>query len=132
MSSHQWHGGKGGGNKTADKKQFDDNWDLIFGKKQLKENIMNRSELLEILHNNVANITFTKVNGDVRVLKGTLLDQFLPQKEVAPDGVESETIVETQTRKATNDNVVVVFDIESDGYRSFRVDSVTAVEIIEN
>ena len=125
MSSHQWHGGKGGGNKTADKKQFDDNWDLIFGKKQLKENIMNRSELLEILHNNIANITFTKVNGDVRVLKGTLLEDFLPKKEIA-EGVEVET------KKATNENVVVAFDIESDGYRSFRVDSVTAVEIIEN
>jgi WYL_2, Sm-like SH3 beta-barrel fold len=124
-----WAGGKGSNARAVDTDKFNANWDLIWGK---KENIMNRSELLEILHNNVANITFTKVNGDVRVLRGTLLDQFLPQKEVTPDGVESETIVETQTRKATNDNVVVVFDIESDGYRSFRVDSVTAVEIIEN
>ena len=93
---------------------------------------MNKVELLDVLHNNVVNITFTKVNGDVRILKGTLLDQYLPQKEIDPSGVEVETIVETQTRKATNDNVVVAWDIENDGYRSFRVDSVTTVEIIEN
>ena len=129
-----WHGGKGSNTRPTDKQKYNDNWDRIFGKKAIPliGEKMNKVELLDVLHNNVVNITFTKVNGDVRVLKGTLLDQFLPQKEVAPDGVESETIVETQTRKATNDNVVVVFDIESDGYRSFRVDSVTAVEIIEN
>ena len=122
-----WHGGKGSSTRPTDKQKYNDNWDRIFGKKSVPQQgeKMNKDELLDLLHNNVANITFTKVNGDVRVLKGTLLDQYLPQKEV-------ETIVETQTRKATNDNVVVTWDIENDGYRSFRVDSVTAVEIIEN
>lgn len=122
-----WHGGKGSSTRPTDKQKYNDNWDRIFGKKSVPQQgeKMNKDELLDLLHNNVANITFTKVNGDVRVLKGTLLDQYLPQKEV-------ETIVETQTRKANNDNVVVTWDIENDGYRSFRVDSVTAVEIIEN
>lgn len=122
-----WHGGKGSSPRPTDKQKYNDNWDRIFGKKSVPQQgeKMNKDELLDLLHNNVANITFTKVNGDVRVLKGTLLDQYLPQKEV-------ETIVETQTRKATNDNVVVTWDIENAGYRSFRVDSVTAVEIIEN
>lgn len=122
-----WHGGKGSSTRPTDKQKYNDNWDRIFGKKSVPQQgeKMNKDELLDLLHNNVANITFTKVNGDVRVLKGTLLDQYLPQKEV-------ETIAETQTRKATNDNVVVTWDIENDGYRSFRVDSVTAVEIIEN
>jgi hypothetical protein len=121
------HGGKGSNTRPTDKQKYNDNWDRIFGKKSIPliGEKMNKVELLDVLHNNVVNVTFTKVNGDVRILKGTLLDQYLPQKEV-------ETIVETQTRKATNDNVVVAWDIENDGYRSFRVDSVTTVEIIEN
>jgi WYL_2, Sm-like SH3 beta-barrel fold len=128
------HGGKGSTTRPTDKQKYNDNWDRIFGKKAIPliGEKMNKVELLDVLHNNVVNITFTKVNGDVRILKGTLLDQYLPQKEVDPSGVEVETIVETQTRKATNDNVVVAWDIENDGYRSFRVDSVTTVEIIEN
>jgi hypothetical protein len=129
-----WHGGKGSSTRPTDKQKYNDNWDAIFGKKSIPliGEKMNKVELLNLLHNNVANITFTKINGDVRVLKGTLLEEFLPKKEIDLSGVVVETIVETQTRKATNDNVVVVFDIESDGYRSFRVDSVTSVEIIEN
>tara|TARA_R110001606_G_scaffold8060_3_gene35409 strand:- start:42 stop:197 length:156 start_codon:yes stop_codon:yes gene_type:complete len=30
----QWHGGKGSAQRTKNTKQFDDNWDLIFGKKK--------------------------------------------------------------------------------------------------
>jgi len=122
-----WAGGKGSNARAVDTDKFNANWDLIWGK---KEKTMNRDEIIDILHNNVANITFTKVNGDVRVLKGTLLDQYLPQKEVDPSGVDIELISETQERKAINDNVVVVFDVENDGYRSFRVDSVTSMEIV--
>ena len=122
-----WAGGKGSNARAVDTDKFNANWDLIWGK---KEKTMNRDEIIDILHNNVANITFTKVNGDVRVLKGTLLDQYLPQKEVDPSGVDIELISETQERKAINDNVVVVFDVENDGYRSFRVDSVTYMEIV--
>ena len=122
-----WAGGKGSNARAVDTDKFNANWDLIWGK---KEKTMNRDEIIDILHNNVANITFTKVNGDVRVLKGTLLDQYLPQKEFDPSGVDIELISETQERKAINDNVVVVFDVENDGYRSFRVDSVTSMEIV--
>ena len=122
-----WAGGKGSNARAVDTDKFNANWDLIWGK---KEKTMNRDEIIDILHNNVANITFTKVNGDVRVLKCTLLDQYLPQKEVDPSGVDIELISETQERKAINDNVVVVFDVENDGYRSFRVDSVTSMEIV--
>lgn len=129
-----WHGGKGSNTRPTDKQRYDDNWDRIFGKKSVPSigEEMNKLELINLLHNNVANITFTKVNGDVRTLKGTLMESIVPKKEMDPGGVVVETIVETQARKATNENVVVVWDIENDGYRSFRVDSVTAVEIIEN
>tara|TARA_B110000503_G_C7163142_1_gene420605 strand:- start:2833 stop:3009 length:177 start_codon:yes stop_codon:yes gene_type:complete len=35
MSNSSWHGGKGHSpRKVVNKKQFEDNWDLIFGKKE--------------------------------------------------------------------------------------------------
>lgn len=123
-----WEGGKGSNARSVDREKFNSNWDLIFGK---KVKTMNKDEILEVVRNNVATITFTKVNGDVRVLKGTMIESYLPVKEIDPAGIELEPITETQERKATNDNVVVVFDIENNGYRSFRVDSVTSVEIVE-
>lgn len=144
------HGGKGSQTRPTDKQKYDDNWDRIFGKKSVPQieigEEVNKLELINLLHNNVANITFTKVNGDVRTLKGTLMESIVPKKEmdpcdieveaskkeIDPSGVEIETIIDTQARKATHENVVIIWDIENDGYRSFRVDSVTAVEIIEN
>ena len=30
----KWHGGKGSGRRSEDKKKIDANWDAIFGKKQ--------------------------------------------------------------------------------------------------
>ena len=37
--TEQWHGGKGSRPRPygVDKKQFDDNWDRIFGKKEKKD-----------------------------------------------------------------------------------------------
>jgi len=123
-----WAGGKGSNARAVDTDKFNANWDLIWGKKE--KMMMNKAEMVHMLTNNVAIITFTKLNGDVRVLRGTLIESLLPVKEVAPDEVEIETITEAQERKGTNENVVVVFDVEIDSYRSFRVDSVTSMEIV--
>ena len=35
--SGQWHGGKGSQPRPTDKKQYDDNYDKIFGKKPKQE-----------------------------------------------------------------------------------------------
>lgn len=34
--SNQWHGGKGSKYRKVDKEKFDDNWEAIFGKKDMK------------------------------------------------------------------------------------------------
>lgn len=121
-----WTGGKGSNTRPTDKQKYNDNWDAIFGKKSVPSigEKMNKVELLDLLHNNVVNITFTKINGDVRILKSTLKSDLLPKVEVV-EGVEKKVRVES-------DNNISAWDIENEGWRSFRVDSVTAVEIIEN
>ena len=119
-----WAGGKGSEARAVDRQRFNDNWDKIWGKKT-----MDKDQILEVLYNNIATVTFTKLDGTVRVLKGTLQEEFLPVKETDDSGVDVETITEAQIRGGTNENTVVVWDIDNLAYRSFRVDSVTSVEI---
>ena len=78
---------------------------------------MNRIELIEDLQKKLLRITFTKVNGDERVMVCTLsslLTKHTNQalKEVIPKSEE----------------VIPVWDVENNAWRSFRVDSVTKVE----
>lgn len=74
-------------------------------------------ELNELLKSNVVEITFTKVNGEKRVLKGTLQEKYLPTLKVVNDP------------KPANPDVTVVWDVENDGFRSFRNDSVISYKV---
>ena len=72
--------------------------------------------LLSLLRSEVVDITFTKKDGYERIMKCTLLESKIPSEKM-PKGTE----------KAKNDEVVPVFDIENDGWRSFRWDSIRAI-----
>jgi len=72
--------------------------------------------LLSLLRSEVVDITFTKKDGSKRIMKCTLLESKIPSEKM-PKGTE----------KAKNDEVVPVFDIENDGWRSFRWDSIRAI-----
>ncbi len=41
MATGQTHGGKGSATRPTDKKKYEDNWDVIFGKKKEKEEVYN-------------------------------------------------------------------------------------------
>jgi len=81
---------------------------------------MTREELLELLHNNDCEVTFTKVDGTERVMPCTLREAALPPRAVN----------ETKLTKATNDNLISVFCLDRKEWRSFRVANVTDVKII--
>lgn len=83
---------------------------------------MSRKELIEQLYGHVLQVTFTKVNGDNRVMDCTLIPEMLPTPRV----VESDTKV---TRKV-NEKTISVWDLNAKGWRSFRVDNVTNMEVI--
>jgi len=71
-------------------------------------------KLVENLHSEVYNVSFTKKDGTVRNMKCTLRADYLPSK------VESES---TSTKKV-NPDVLAVWDLEKSEWRSFRKDSV--------
>lgn len=75
-----------------------------------------RNELLDALHSAICNVTFTKTNGEERVMKCTLNEDVVPPFEV-------------KGTKKKNDDVVSVWDLEKNAWRSFRVDSVKALAV---
>jgi hypothetical protein len=70
--------------------------------------------LRAILQEGVVTITFTKKDGDERVIKATLKEDLIPE-EMIPKG--------TSTRKKSEESQSV-FDVEKDEWRSFRWDSI--------
>lgn len=90
-----------------------------------RRNIMiNKEEVTKALHEGVCSVTFTKVNGDERVMAATLKADLLPE-------VVEKVLAEGETPKAAkkpNPNVLAVYDVDKSGWRSFRWDSIKAFQ----
>jgi hypothetical protein len=80
-----------------------------------------RDAVAAILSSEVANVTFTKSDGSERVMKCTLIDEYIPNPELDLD--------RTSTRKV-NEAVLPVWDIDKNAWRSFRIDSVKAIQVV--
>ena len=78
---------------------------------------MNRETLIKNLQQNAMRITFTKVNGDERIMDCTLQEHMIPET--------------SESNRKQNEEVLPVFDINKAEWRSFRVDSVTKVERLQ-
>jgi hypothetical protein len=89
--------------------------------------MFDKYELKEILSNTVSTVVFTKVDGTEREMKCTLLPEYLPQKPV----VEGQQLLTEGLPRKENPDTLAVWDMESNGWRSFRTDSVKAVTTYE-
>jgi hypothetical protein len=79
------------------------------------------TEIKDTLQNNkLVLINFTKVDGTARALRGTLDASIIPE-DLMPKGEKKLNLSEDAVR---------VYDIENEGWRSFRVDSVTSIETL--
>jgi hypothetical protein len=84
----------------------------------MKNISLDKSSILQRLQNGVALVTFTKKDGTVRGMKCTLAESLTPQVEVKSS---APRVI------AENDNLVKVYDLEKQGWRSFNVDSVISI-----
>jgi len=82
---------------------------------------MNRSQIQDALRQEVVMFTFTKVNGEKRVMTGTLNSGYIP-KELLP------VLKEGQEPAKENESVVRCFDTGIQQWRSFRVDSLVSFD----
>jgi hypothetical protein len=76
---------------------------------------LNKEAVLDALHAGICVVTFTKKNGNERVMSCTLNEEFLPE-QLAVEEL-------TNTRKG-NPDVLAVWDTGIGEWRSFRWDSV--------
>lgn len=89
------------------------------------QSTLTQKEMLKtLLKENVLSVVFIKKDGSERVMECTLNPNLLP---VQDENTESKDKVRTE-----NQEVIQVYDLENEGWRSFRVDSVMAFMIREN
>lgn len=77
-----------------------------------------RDWLVTLLKERAVTVTFIKKDGTERVMKCSLSEEFVPFSEIDASS--------NGTRKKS-DEALAVYDIESDGWRSFRWDSIVSI-----
>lgn len=80
-------------------------------------------ELKEVIQNNVVTVTFEKVDGTERTMKCTLIPEYLPNT------VDNNKQLLTESVRKENPANLSVWDVENNSWRSFRYDSVKAVQL---
>ncbi len=78
-----------------------------------------KESITEQLRQGILDIQFVKKDGSLREMRCTLNEKHLPT-------------VTTESTKKDNPNVLAVWDIDNNGWRSFRIDSITSVRIVND
>jgi hypothetical protein len=77
---------------------------------------ISKQELVDLLKAKIVEVTFKKSDGTTRCMKCTLIEQYVPIYEN-----------KTGRHKAANDDIVPVFDLDNNQWRSFKASSVMSV-----
>jgi len=86
--------------------------------------IPTKTDLKNLLDQNVVVVDFTKLNGDKRVMTCTL------REDMKPPATKTDTMSQKKVREIS-DAVVSVWDVNAKGWRSFRYDRINTIEIVE-
>jgi hypothetical protein len=89
--------------------------------------LYNRDQLTEMLRNNVCEVTFTKVNGEIRTMPCTLSEAIVPPAPVHITNTDNP--VDFPKERKINPNTISAWCTDKKEWRSFRVANVTNVEI---
>lgn len=85
--------------------------------------VPSRNELVDLLKNNLVEVTFDKLDGSERVMPCTLMESYFPPAN------KDEPLTQKKVREIS-DKVIAVWAVESNGFRSFRYDRVKKIEVI--
>lgn len=91
----------------------------------LQDTSTQKETLKNFLREHVLSVVFTKKDGSERVMECTLKPDLLPPHETNTDN----PIDFPATMRAENPDVIQVYDLENNGWRSFRVESVLSFMI---
>tara|TARA_R110000868_G_scaffold38941_4_gene135980 strand:+ start:1043 stop:1318 length:276 start_codon:yes stop_codon:yes gene_type:complete len=87
--------------------------------------ITDREEMVKMLKRSAVDITFTKVDGNMRTIRGTLNPKYMPPQ------MKNEDLEAAETHRKENSSVLPVWSINDLGWRSFRLDSILSAQYIE-
>lgn len=78
-----------------------------------------KSELAEQLREGVLEVSFVKMDGSGRTMKCSLMEKYLPP-----------LVGNTESNSKDNPDVLAVWDIDNNGWRSFRIASIVSVKLL--
>lgn len=82
-----------------------------------------KEQIVAALTTNVCTVTFTKVNGEIRTMPCTLRSDLIPPKPIVAEARQSESV------RKENEKTLSVWCTDKAAWRSFRLDSVTELQI---
>jgi len=85
--------------------------------------IPTKEELLTMLKEKIVEVTFTKLDGEERVMPCTLIESHLPPAK------KEDPITQKKVRQIS-DKVIVAWAVESKGFRSFRYDRIKNIKAL--
>jgi len=85
----------------------------------------NKDALITQLQESIVEVTFLKVNGDERVMTCTL------RNDIKPAATKKDPLSQEKVRKI-NEEVLSVWDVKAEGWRSFRWGLISAVNEASN
>jgi len=86
--------------------------------------IPTKADLKNLLEQNVVLVDFTKLNGDKRIMTCTL------REDIKPAATKDDAISQKKVREVS-DAVVSVWDVNAQGWRSFRYERINAVDVVD-
>lgn len=86
--------------------------------------IPTRETLLELLSEELVEVTFNKLDGAERIMTCTLRSNYLPEAK------RDDPLTQTKIRNL-EEKTMIVWDINANAWRSFRYDRVTKIQQIK-
>jgi uncharacterized protein YjaG (DUF416 family) len=80
----------------------------------MTEVMLEQESLKSNLQSHIMTVVFEKSDGSLRQMRCTLLEDYLPEYI-------------TESSKKENEDVLVVWDIDNNNWRSFRLDSIRSI-----
>lgn len=77
---------------------------------------LSKSNIINMLSTGIVNVKFTKLDGTIRDMKCTLAESIIKPHEK-----------KTDREKKINEDIISVWDIDKEGWRSFRYDSIISI-----
>jgi len=92
-----------------------------------------KEEIRSQLKESICRVVFTKADGSERVMRCTLLDDIIRPFIEEIEKRNSKLILEgkTPTVRAENPNLLSVIDLDVNSWRSFKIDSIKSIEVVE-